>query len=184
LGKLDRLVILDRDGVINEDSDDYIKSLNEWQPIPGSLKAITRLNQAGYCVIVITNQSGIARGYYSWSILAAIHDKMQNALAKVGGKIAKIYICPHHPDDNCNCRKPKTGLLKQAAKDFNIADWSKVILVGDKLCDLELAQAIGCKPVLVLTGKGKRLAVEKLDSEIMVKKDLAAVVDWMLEEKK
>ena len=150
-----KLVILDRDGVINQDSADYIKSVDEWQAIPESLTAIAQLNQAGYQVAVVTNQSGLGRGLFSEADLNAMHDKMQQQLQAVGGEIASIFYCPHHPDEACNCRKPKAGLFLQVADYFN-GDLSGVLSVGDSLRDLQATQAVNAKPVLVLTGKGQK----------------------------
>jgi len=153
------LVILDRDGVINFDSDVYIKSPAEWLPIPRSLEAIAAFNRANHTVVVATNQSGIARGLYTEETLASIHDKMQRELAKVNGKIDGVFYCPHHPDDHCRCRKPQPGLLEQIAEKYTI-DFSDAILIGDALRDIQAAHAVGCKAALVKTGKGeKTLAV-------------------------
>lgn len=151
-----KLVILDRDGVINYDSDAYIRTPDEWQPIPGSLEAIAKLNTLGVKVAIATNQSGIGRGYYTEAILAEIHDKMLTELAAVGGKIDKIYYCPHIPDDHCECRKPKAKMLRDIARDFNI-DYKveQVAFVGDSLRDLQAARAAGCVGVLVETGRGE-----------------------------
>jgi len=151
------LIILDRDGVINVDSPDYIKSPEEWHPIPGSLEAIAKLNQAGFKVAVATNQSGLGRGYYTLSILEQIHQKMHVALAALGGHIDMITFCPHNPEDNCDCRKPKPGLIHQIASHFNIdLRNAKVFAIGDSLRDLEAAKTAGCEPVLVLTGNGQK----------------------------
>ena len=148
-----KLIILDRDGVINEDSDDYIKSPEEYVPVPGSLEAITLLNKAGYTVVVASNQSGIARGYFNQDTLDKMHDKLSALLAKKGGRIDRIYVCPHGPDDNCDCRKPRPGLLKDILKDYPV-DPRKVIVIGDSLKDLQVARAVEMVPVLVRTGKG------------------------------
>lgn len=150
-----KLVILDRDGVINYDSDEYIKSPEEFIPIPGSLQAIARLNRAGYTVVVATNQSGVARGYFSEEILRQIHSKLTRLLTEAGGKIEGIYYCPHGPDDNCDCRKPRPGLLKQILEKYP-ADIKSVPAIGDSLRDLQAALAVGAKPMLVKTGKGGR----------------------------
>src|SRR5215212_9229114 len=150
-----KLVILDRDGVINQDSDSYIKSPDEWRPIPGSLEAITRLNQAGYHVVLATNQSGVGRGLFEVSTLNAIHDKMHRALAQIGGRIDAIFFCPHAQEANCTCRKPKPGLLEEIAHRFNM-DLAGVPVIGDSLRDLEAASAVGATPMLVLTGKGAK----------------------------
>jgi D-glycero-D-manno-heptose 1,7-bisphosphate phosphatase len=149
-----KLIILDRDGVINYDSDAYIKSPEEWRPIPGSLEAISRLCQAGYKVAVATNQSGIGRGYFDVATLAAIHQKMVSAIAETGGKVHFIAYCPHVPEDNCGCRKPQPGLLHQIAAHFCLDSFKGVAMVGDNLKDLQVAAATGCTPILVQSGKG------------------------------
>ena len=148
-----KLVILDRDGTINVDSPDYIKSPAEWQPIPGSLEAIARLHQADYRVVVATNQSGIGRGLFDTQALFAIHEKLQRALGQVGGRIDAFFFCPHKADDNCRCRKPQPGMLLEVARRFNVAI-EDAFMVGDSRKDLEAAVAAGARPVLVLTGKG------------------------------
>ena len=147
-----KMIILDRDGVINEDTH-YIKSPKEWIPIPGSLEAIAALNNAGYTVVVATNQSGIARGYFDEQALAAIHQTMTQALNAFGAKIDRLFYCPHGPDDGCNCRKPKPGLFQQIAQTYDIS-LKDAIAVGDSLRDIQAAQAVGATPILVLTGKG------------------------------
>lgn len=150
-----KLIILDRDGVINEDSDDYIKSPEEWIPIPGSLEAIALLNQHDFIVSVATNQSGLARGFYTTEMLQRIHQKMHEQLSVFGGKIDSIFYCPHGPDDNCDCRKPKPGLLLQIAQHYKTS-LEHVMVVGDSLRDLQAALAVGANPILVKTGKGER----------------------------
>jgi D-glycero-D-manno-heptose 1,7-bisphosphate phosphatase len=147
-------VILDRDGVINHDSDDYIKSPEEWQPIIGSPEAIALLNAHGFKVAVITNQSGIARGFYSLDTLAQIHAKMHASVAAAGGSIADIFYCPHGPEDACDCRKPLPGLFLQFAQKYNV-DLPGVPMVGDAIRDIQAAQSVGCTPLLVETGKGE-----------------------------
>lgn len=149
----DRYVILDRDGVINVDSDDFIKSAEEWQPLPGSLEAIAELNRHDFKVVVITNQSGVARGLFDLAILDAMHDKMRALLAEVGGSIEAIYFCPHGPDQNCACRKPKPGLFEQFANDKQV-DMRNVYAIGDSYRDVQACQASGGRPILVKTGKG------------------------------
>jgi D-glycero-D-manno-heptose 1,7-bisphosphate phosphatase len=150
-----KLVILDRDGVINEDSASYIKSPDEWRPIPGSLEAIARFTQAGFHVVLATNQSGVGRGLFEVSTLNAIHDKMHRALAPLGGRIDAIFFCPHAEEAGCACRKPKSGLLEEIAHRFNV-ELKGVPNVGDSLRDLQAAAAVGAAPVLVLTGKGRK----------------------------
>ena len=176
-----KLIVLDRDGVINEDSDAYIKSPEEWQPIPGSLEAIAALNRAGYQVVVATNQSGIARGLYDLDTLARIHEKMHQALAAVGGHIEAVFFCPHGPDDDCDCRKPRPGLFHDIAGRLRIS-LEGVPAIGDSLRDLQAAEAVGALPILVRTGKGRKTEAELGDAGIPVFDDLAAAVRWLLEE--
>jgi len=175
-----KLVILDRDGVINEDSDEFVKSPDEWHPIPGSLEAIAQLNQSGYRVVVATNQSGIGRELFDMQALNATHAKMHRALASVGGHIDAIFLCPHTSEDQCDCRKPKPGLLRQIADRFGI-DLAGTPVVGDSKRDLEAGAALGCKVILVRTGKGvKTLERENLPEHTPVFADLAAVVDHLV----
>jgi D-glycero-D-manno-heptose 1,7-bisphosphate phosphatase len=150
-----RYILLDRDGVINHDSDQFIKSPDEWQPIDGSLAAIALLNRHGYQVAVITNQSGIARGLFDNATLDLIHAKMQRMVLEHGGSISAIYVCPHGPDSPCNCRKPKPGLLELCAQEQAI-DLTETVLIGDSLRDIQAAQAVGATPILVKTGKGEK----------------------------
>lgn len=152
---VNKTIILDRDGVINLDSDEFIKSVDEWQPIKGSIEAIAKLSQAGYSVYVLTNQSGIARSLFSIETLGHIHAKMRHLVAEANGHIDGIYFCPHGPDDNCDCRKPLAGLYDQLANDSAIT-FDGVSSIGDSIRDLEAAVTAGASPVLVLTGKGKR----------------------------
>src|SRR5450631_1623901 len=154
-----KLIILDRDGVINHDSAEYIKSPDEWKPIPCSLEAIARLNQDGYHVVVATNQSGIGRGLFEVATLNAIHDKMHKALGHVGGRIDAVFFCPHAQDAGCNCRKPKPGLLEDIAHRFN-TELTGVPVIGDSLRDLQAAAAVDAQAILVLTGKGRQTAAE------------------------
>ncbi len=175
-----RLVILDRDGVINEDSDAFIKSPSEWIPVPGSLEAIGRLTRAGFRVVVLTNQSGIARGLLDLGTLNLIHQKMNKALAEVGGHIEALFFCPHGPDDYCDCRKPLTGMFKDLAERLR-TDLSGVPAIGDSLRDLQAAQAVGAQPMLVLTGKGRKTQAQlDSDTDIPVFEDLAEAVDALL----
>jgi D-glycero-D-manno-heptose 1,7-bisphosphate phosphatase len=175
-----RNVILDRDGVINRDSDHFIKSAGEWVALPGSLEAITRLCKAGVAVHVATNQSGLARGLFSRSDLEAMHQKLQDQLAVLGGEIASIHYCPHGPDDDCDCRKPRPGLYRQiaAASGFSLEG---VPVVGDSLRDLQAAADVGAQPILVRTGKGERtLAAGGLPEGTKIYPDLDAAVDALL----
>jgi len=150
-----KLVILDRDGTINQDSDQYIKSPAEWKPIPGSLQAIARLTQSGWRIVVATNQAGIARGLFDMSALNAIHAEMHRAVGLAGGRIDAIFFCPHAADSNCECRKPKPGLLREIASRMDTG-LAGVPMIGDSLRDVEAAAAAGAKPYLVLTGKGRK----------------------------
>ena len=171
-----KLVILDRDGVINRDSATFIKNPNEWIPIPGSLEAIAQLNQHGYRVAVATNQSGIARGYFDMATLNAIHDKMHKALAQVGGRIDAVFYCPHAADDHCACRKPNTGMIEEIGRRFNI-ELTKVPGVGDALRDLQAFDKAGCQPYLVRTGKGEETYnLADVPMNTIVVADLAAAV--------
>tara|TARA_B100000809_G_scaffold65858_1_gene62498 strand:+ start:2563 stop:3105 length:543 start_codon:yes stop_codon:yes gene_type:complete len=179
-----KLIILDRDGVINEDSDDYIKSPDEWIPIPGSLESIGKLSQNNYQVIIITNQSGIGRKLFSIEMLHAIHKKMNIHLAQYGGVIDGIFFCPCIPEENCNCRKPKPGLYNDVSERFQIK-LENVFCVGDKITDVQAAENAGGKPVLVRTGKGK----DEIDQGIIPKHipiydDLASFVNKIIAEKK
>ncbi|MEK7876395.1 MAG: D-glycero-beta-D-manno-heptose 1,7-bisphosphate 7-phosphatase [Pseudomonadota bacterium] len=171
-----KLVILDRDGVINYDSAEFVKKPQEWKPIPGSLEAIARLNQAGYRVVVATNQSGVGRGLLDMATLSAIHDKMHKALAHFGGRIDAVFYCPHAQDANCSCRKPKPGLLEDIARRFNV-DLAGVPSIGDSLRDLQAAAQVGAMPILVLTGKGRQTAaMERLPANTRIYADLSEAV--------
>ena len=175
-----QVIILDRDGVINEDSDDYIKSPEEWQPIPGSLEAIARLHRAGWRVVVATNQAGVARGLFDLDTLMRIHEKMHRAVRETGGLIDAVFFCPHGPDDNCACRKPKPGLFHDIARRLRI-DLKGVPAIGDSVRDLQAARAAGARPLLVKTGKGlQTLAHQELGGGVPVFTDLASAVDAVL----
>lgn len=153
-----KFIILDRDGVVNYDSSAYVKSPDEWQPIPGSLEAIATLNRAGFSVFIATNQSGIGRGFYDVHTLHLIHEKMRLLLNATGGHIEEFFFCPHLPTDNCLCRKPKPGMLHAIQKKYAI-DLTKVFFIGDKASDVEAAMAASCKPLLVQT------FLEKIDTK-------------------
>ncbi len=174
-----RLVILDRDGVINFDSPDYIKSADEWEPIPGSLDAITRLTQAGIAVYIATNQAGVARGIFEMNSLEAIHEKLIEAVTSSGGVISGIEFCTHHPDDRCDCRKPAPGMLHRIAERSGIA-LAGQYFVGDSVKDVEAAEAAGCQPVLVLTVIGRATREERPDVA-QVFDDLSAFADALLD---
>jgi D-glycero-D-manno-heptose 1,7-bisphosphate phosphatase len=171
-----KLIILDRDGVINHDSDQFIKNPEEWKPIDGSLEAIARLNQHGYRVVVATNQSGIGRGLFDMPTLNAIHDKMHKACALVGARIDAVFFCPHTSESNCRCRKPRSGMMEEIAARYNTS-LAGVPAVGDSLRDLQASVALGARPYLVLTGKGKKTqAAGGLPEGTLIYPDLAAVV--------
>jgi D-glycero-D-manno-heptose 1,7-bisphosphate phosphatase len=175
-----KLIVLDRDGVINHDSDNYIKSPEEFIPLAGSIDAIARLCHAGYTVVVATNQSGIARKLFDMATLQKMHDKLNRLLAAAGGRIEAIFFCPHGPDDHCDCRKPGTGMLKDIARRFQ-TNLHGVPVVGDSYRDVEAARAMGAQPVLVRTGKGERTLMSGKDlTEVPVFDDLAAYVDHLL----
>jgi len=178
-----KLVILDRDGTLNHDSDEYIKSPEEWKALPGALEAVGRLNHAGYHVVLATNQSGLGRGLMDVASLNAIHKQMFKQLAAVGGRIDAIFYCPHTPEDACACRKPLPGLLDQVAERFGI-DIKDVPFVGDSLRDMQAAEAAGCTPHLVLTGKSEALRGSPLPptfpASTQMHTDLQAFVDMLL----
>ena len=160
-----KLVILDRDGVINKDSVNFIKNTNEWIALPGSLEAIALLNQSGFRVAIATNQSGIARGLFDMATLNAINDKMYRALAQMGGRIDALFYCPHAADDHCDCRKPKTGMIEEIGKRFSV-ELNEVPAVGDSLRDLIAFAKAGCQPILVRTGKGEEtLAASQIQTD-------------------
>jgi len=178
-----KLVILDRDGTINVDSDEYIKSPDEWKPLPGALEAIARMNHAGWHVVIASNQSGLGRGLFDVASLNAMHAKMHKMLSAQGGRIDAVFYCPHTPDEGCRCRKPLPGLFEQIGDRFGI-DLKGVAVVGDGLRDLQAGAAAGCEPHLVLTGKGAALKGQPLPTEYppntRVHEDLAAFADWLI----
>ncbi len=173
-------IILDRDGVINFDSDAYIKSPDEWLPIPGSLDAIAELNRAGFRVLVATNQSAVARGFIDIDMLDSIHEKMLRLLASVGGYVDEVFFCPHHPDDGCACRKPKPGLLHSMAAKYPL-NLKETFFIGDSIGDIRAAQTVGCLPILVLSGNGQS-TLEKNPDLITIPHfpDLARAVEYVL----
>ena len=181
-----KTIILDRDGVINQDSDEFIKSVDEWQAIPGSLEALALLHRHDFRVVVVTNQSGIARGLFSLATLNDIHRHMLAETRKKGGLIEAIFFCPHGPDDGCTCRKPASGMFKDVASRLKI-EMSGVPAVGDSLRDLQAAQDVGALPVLVKTGKGnattrmlKKKASPIAIDDVISFKDLASFTDSLL----
>jgi D-glycero-D-manno-heptose 1,7-bisphosphate phosphatase len=175
-------IILDRDGVINYESKNYIKTPEEWLPIPGSLEAIALLTQAGYTIAVATNQSGVGRGYYTEADLALIHRKMLNSVKALGGKVDQVFYCPHLPDDHCTCRKPGIGLFEQIA-DYYQLDLRGIISIGDSLRDIKSALKVGCEPILVLTGNGEQTLLNnrELVDEIPVFPDLLSAIRKLLQ---
>lgn len=180
-----KLVILDRDGVINRDSDAYIKTVDEWQPLPGSIEAIARLSKAGYTVVVATNQSGLGRGLFDLDTLEAMHQKFRDEVEALEGRVAAIYYCPHTPNDDCLCRKPLPGMLAAIAEDFGISSIEGTPVIGDSLRDLQAGVACGCQPILVRTGKGaaaeSRLAEDPRLAHTLVFSDLAEAANYLVE---
>ncbi len=180
---MSRLIILDRDGVINQDSDNFIKSVDEFIPLPGSLQAIAQLCQAGYSVMVASNQSGIARQLFTVETLNAMHEKLQTLLQPLGGRISGFYYCPHGPDDHCDCRKPEPGMILQIAEDFFGPDadlkqqLSEVFVVGDSLRDLQAGKSAGAQTALVKTGKGMRSLKTIAEDNLLDYQDLCVYTD-------
>jgi D-glycero-D-manno-heptose 1,7-bisphosphate phosphatase len=182
-----KLVILGRDGVLNEYRDDHVKSPEEWQPVPGALEAVARLNQAGWHAVLATNQSGIGRGLLDMASLNAVHRRMMQLLAAKGGRIDAVFFCPHVPEDNCDCRKPLPGLMLQIAQRYGLDGLlSRVPMVCDTARDLRAAQAAGCEPHLVRTGRAAGLTPELLAQWVLgidgvtVHADLAAFAEFVL----
>lgn len=177
-----QLIILDRDGVLNQDSDEYVKSVDEWLPLPGSMEAVGRLCQAGYTIAIATNQSGIARGYFNLAELHAMHTKMEQLAADFGGHFAHIAYCPHGPDDQCSCRKPLAGLIHEIEQNLQVSA-ADAWMIGDSIRDLEAGIKAGCKVALVRTGKGlkseQKLAENGLENTPIFA-DLASFADSLL----
>lgn len=183
-----KLIILDRDGVINEDRDDYVKSIQEWVPLPGSLEAIALLNQAGYQIAIATNQSGLARGLFNINDLHAMHRKMADLLKPMGGQIDTIFFCPHVDANGCECRKPLPGLMNEIAlrykKNNSVSPLAGIPIVGDSLRDLQAGMSLGASPHLVLTGKGqKTLSQGGLPEGTLIHADLMAFAQDLLKDK-
>lgn len=177
------LVILDRDGVINRESSAFVKTPAEWVPLPGSIEAIARLSQAGFIVTIASNQSGLARGLLDRAALGAMHRKLRRLVSSAGGRIARIEVCPHGPDDHCRCRKPKPGLLYRLGRRFN-TDLVGTPVIGDSLRDLEAAAAVGARPILVRTGNGRHTeaALKGGLAKTEVFDDLAAAATALVKE--
>lgn len=178
-----KLVILDRDGTINYDRDDYVKSTDEWQPLPGAMEAIARLNHSGWHVVIASNQSGLGRGLFDVGTLNLMHEKMNKLLAAQGGRVDAIFYCPHTPEDRCLCRKPLSGLFQQIGERYAMP-LKGVPAVGDSLRDLQASVELGCEPHLVLTGKGEQYRYVELPDDFppntVTHTDLSAFVDWLL----
>jgi len=177
-----KLIILDRDGVINQDSDEYVKSTDEWIPLPGSIQAIADLHKAGFTICVATNQSGLARNYFTTNTLNQMHQKMIGLVEDAGGKIHSIEFCPHGPDDNCECRKPLPGMFRTIANRFKLENLEDVRTVGDSLRDLQAGKKLGCDTFLVRTGKGERTlsSGKELPEGTIICNDLRAFADSLL----
>lgn len=178
-----RLVILDRDGVINHDSDEFVKTPDEWLPIAGSIEAIARLSSAGFTVAVATNQSGIGRKFLDKPALEAMHDKLRSLVKDAGGHVGRIVYCPHHPDAGCDCRKPAPGLYQQLSRQYNVP-LDGVPIVGDSERDLDAARAVNARPILVLTGKGEKTAgdLQQRGQDVEAFADLDAAATRLIEE--
>jgi len=176
------LLILDRDGVINRDSDAFVKSPAEWLPLPGAIRAIADLSKAGYTVAVASNQSGLARGLFDRNALRAMHRKLRRLVEAEGGQVDRIVICPHGPDDGCACRKPRPGLLLRLARHYGTS-LEGVPAIGDSLRDLQAAKAAGARPILVRTGNGRRTEASLGDEleDVPVFDDLPAAAAVLLE---
>lgn len=180
-----KLIILDRDGTINEDRDDYVKSPDEWVPLPGALEAVARLNHAGWHVVLATNQSGIGRGLFDMAALNAMHVKMNQMLAHHGGRIDAVFFCPHEPDAQCTCRKPLPGLYEQISERYGV-DLKEVPTVGDSLRDLQAGAAVGCETHFVRTGKAARMSDAQLAQLLqqvpgsILHKDLGAFAEFII----
>lgn len=177
-----KLIILDRDGVINQDSDAYVKTLDEWIPIPGSIEAIAKLHKAGFTICIATNQSGLAREYFTLDTLHAMHQKLTDLVEAEGGQIHSIEYCPHGPDDKCDCRKPLPGMFRTIANRFALADLSSTHTVGDSLRDLEAGSKLKSQPVLVKTGKGQRTldSNKELPSGTKIFENLSSFADYLI----
>jgi len=175
-----KLIILDRDGVINQDSDAFIKTLAEWIPLPGSIEAIARLSKAGWTVAVATNQSGLGRGYFDLATLEQMHGRLRQLVEEQGGELGLIVYCPHAPDQGCDCRKPLPGLFQQIARHYAVS-LAAVPTVGDSLRDLQAGVSVGCTPYLVRTGKGAKTEHKALPEGTLVFDSLAAVASHLLE---
>lgn len=175
------LVILDRDGVINQDSRNFVKSADEWLPLPGAPEAVARLSKGGFTVAVASNQSGLARGLFDRRALSAMHRKLRRLVGREGGRVDRIVVCPHGPDEGCRCRKPRTGLLERLASHYGIS-LDGVPVVGDSLRDLQAAAAVGARPILVRTGNGRKTesALTPELGKVEVFNDLAEAVDSLL----
>jgi len=175
-------VFLDRDGVINEESHEYVKSVAEWRPIPGSLEAMARLSRSGRNVVILTNQSGLGRGIFDVEALEAIHDRLNRGVEDLGGRIRAILICPHTPADGCGCRKPASGLLERAERELGLP-LRGMPMIGDRASDLEAGRAVGCEPILVRTGHGQTTARSLGPaSGVRIYADLAAAADALLDD--
>jgi D-glycero-D-manno-heptose 1,7-bisphosphate phosphatase len=178
-----KLVILDRDGTINEDSSEFIKSEAEWKPLPGALEAIARLNHAGWHVVVASNQSGLGRGLFDVAALNVMHAKMHKLLALAGGRVEAVFYCPHAPDQTCRCRKPLPGLFEQIGERYGVS-LKGVPTVGDSARDLVAGAVVGCEPHLVLTGKGEALRGQPLPDHFpagtRVHENLLAFADYLV----
>ncbi len=178
---MNKIVILDRDGVINVESPNYIRTPDEWHAISGSLAAIARLNQAGFKVVIATNQSGVARGYYDLAMLGKIHEKLMTELAALGGEV-DIFFCPHHPDEHCPCRKPQPGMFYQIQQKYQM-QFADVFFIGDSYTDAEVARKVGCRFIMVLTGNGRKALAEHPElNDVLHFENLAKAVEYLIQQ--
>lgn len=177
-----KIILLDRDGVINQESEKFVKNPEEFHLIPGSVDAIANLSQAGFKIVVCTNQSGLGRGLFTMEDLNAMHEKLHQSVEQAGGSVDVIMFCPHTPDDNCSCRKPKPGMILDICERFNVEDICKVMMIGDSIRDLQAIANVGGIPILVKTGNGKKtLAKEVLPAGTLVFDDLLAASEYVIE---
>lgn len=179
-----KLIVLDRDGTLNPDPEDYLRGPEDWEPLPGALEAVARLNQGGWRVLVATNQSGLARGLFDQATLNAVHARMHKRMAAAGARVDAVFFCPHAPEDGCDCRKPRAGLFLQIAQRYGVAP-AQIIAVGDSVRDAQAAAAAGCEPHLVLTGQSAHLRADwplppEWPATTRVHRDLAAFADAVL----
>jgi len=173
-----RLIVLDRDGTLNENPEDFLRSPEDWTPIPGALEAVARLNQGGWRVVVATNQSGLGRGLFDVATLNAMHARMHKELAAAGARVEAVFFCPHAPEEGCDCRKPAPGLFQQIARRMKVAP-SSVVAAGDSVRDAMAASAAGCEAHLIASGPAAEVGAD-LPAGTRIHPDLGAFADFIL----